>query len=161
MTLHAGSSVGRASSFHMAKVGCSNQPPRTNFFNAAWAEDLPCSTGVYLRRWYIETPLFSVRLHHWLSGDDSRANHDHPWWFVTLVLRGGYTDYSPDRAERMTASKIAFRCATHRHTVVVDPGGCWTILLTGPQSRRWGFWVKNKFVRSNKYFLKWGAHQCQ
>jgi hypothetical protein len=45
--------------------------------------------------------------------------------------------------------------------VVVDPGGCWSLVLTGPKRRRWGFWVKDKFVKANKYFLSFGAHHCQ
>ncbi len=135
--------------------------PAYQTFRMRWREELPCATGVYMRRWYIETPWFSIRLHHWLTGDDTRAHHDHPWDFLTLVLFGGYTDCSADKAERMTLGRLAFRRATHRHTVKVDPGGCWTLLLTGPKLRYWGFWVKDKFVKANKYFLKFRAHQCQ
>jgi hypothetical protein len=41
------------------------------------------------------------------------------------------------------------------------PGGCWTLLLTGPKVRRWGFWVSKKFKKSNKYFLGHGSHPCE
>jgi hypothetical protein len=56
---------------------------------------------------------------------------------------------------------MAYRPSLHRHTVSVDKGGCWTIMLTGPQVRKWGFWVKDKFVKANKYFLIWGHHHCE
>lgn len=123
-------------------------------------ECLYCQTGVYVKRWYFETDLFSVRLHHWLHSDDARAIHDHPSWFITLVLKGGYTDSTPNGAERMSAFTIRFRPAMHRHTVQVDESGCWTLLIFGPKSRKWGFWLRDKFIKANKYFLKYGRHIC-
>src|SRR5215472_18922423 len=60
-----------------------------------WAEKLGLPQCPYLIRWRAETPFGSVRLHHWLGPDDDRAFHDHPWWFVTFVLAGGYTDRNP------------------------------------------------------------------
>jgi len=115
---------------------------------------------VYIERWYFETPLGSIRLHHWLHSDDSRNFHDHPWWFITLVLRGGYTDVSPSGTTVMNVGKITFRPANHQHTVQVNKGGCWTVLLTGPKIRKWGFWVGKKFKKANKYFLEHGRHVC-
>ncbi len=139
------------------RSGGSNPRPRTKFI---WAEELKCATGVYVRRWYFETPWFSIRLHHWLHSDDARYFHDHTWWFATLILKGSYTDVSPSGEERLTIGKIAFRPALHRHYVKVDKGGCWSFLLTGPRIRRFGFWVGKKFKKSNKYFLEHGQHVC-
>lgn len=34
-------------------------------------------------------------------------------------------------------------------------------MLTGREVRRWGFWVKWKFKKSNKYFLEHGHHPCE
>lgn len=141
------------------QVGGSIPSPVTNF-KARWREELKCQTGVYVRRWYIETPLFSARVHHWLHSDDSRNFHDHPWWFVTFVFAGGYTDVSPSGSQEMQAPKIAFRPALHRHTVQVKSGGAWTLLITGPKIRNWGFWVKDKFKKANKYFFEHGVHSC-
>lgn len=78
----------------------------------------------------------------------------------TFVLKGGYTDSSPDGDDHLRAPAIRHRAATHQHTVVPDPGGCWTIIVTGPKVRNWGFWVKGKFVKMNKYFLTYGHHPC-
>jgi hypothetical protein len=125
-----------------------------------WNQELGKSECPYLQRWALETKWFTVRLHHWISSDDQRHYHDHPWWFLTLILRGGYTDISPSGEQRMTAGSIAFRPAEHRHTVRVDAGGCWSLMLTGPDSRVWGFWVKGRFRKRNKYFFEWGQHPC-
>lgn len=157
--MHTGSLIGKAAT-RSVEDSVVRIPARVPKFKIGWGEELKCSTGVYNRRWYIETPFFSIRLHHWLHSDDARHFHDHQWWFITFVLAGGYTDMTPNGAERMNRFKVAYRPALHKHTVKVDQGGCWTLLITGPRIRKWGFWVKNKFKKANKYFLEHGVHVC-
>lgn len=141
-------------------------PNGTPFTPMGWTfklnEELRCANGdVYVYRSHLSTPWFSIRLHHWLHSDDDRAYHDHTWNFFTFILSGGYTDVTPGLGEeRMEAGDIAYRTANHKHTVKVDPGGCWSLLLTGPKIRNWGFWRRGKWVKHNKYFLEEGAHIC-
>lgn len=95
---------------------------------------------VYMRRWFVNTPLGSVRLHHIVTSDEP-AFHDHPWSFVSLVLRGWYVETHHDgvRTHRRWLS-LAFRSARELHYIsAVPPGGCWTLVLTGRRRRRWGF----------------------
>lgn len=114
-----------------------------------------------MRRWVMETPFGSVRLHRWLASDDRRHFHDHPWWFITLVLWGSYTDFTPHGEEVLRAGNVRYRPAHHQHTVGVPTRGCWTMMVTGAHSRFWGFWVGDKFKRSNKFFLEHGHHPCE
>lgn len=125
-----------------------------------FAEKLGLPDCPYVIRWRVETPFGSVRLHHWLSHDDDRAPHDHPWNFTTFVLKGGYRDVSPEGNEYLHAPTVRHRSATHQHTVFPDEGGCWTVIVTGPKIRTWGFWIAGKFVKMNKYFMKFGHHPC-
>jgi len=125
-------------------------------------EKLGRSECPYMQRWAINFHFFSIRIHHWFSSDDNRAFHDHPGWFITLVLSGSYTDVSPLGRQLMRRGKIKYRPALHKHTVEVSDGGCWTFVIFGKSIRRWGFWIRdgNKFVKSNKYFLEHGHHPC-
>ncbi len=125
-----------------------------------WAEKLRPACP-YMKRWVLDLGLFSLRVHHWYSSDDDRHFHDHPWPFATLVLKGGYTDVSPAGSDALRAGSVRRRPAEWQHTVKVNPSGCWTVMATGPQLRRWGFWVNGKFKRSNKYFLEHGHHPCK
>lgn len=125
-----------------------------------WAEKLGLPECPYVIRWKLELPFGSVRVHHWLAADDGRAFHDHPWWFLTLVVRGGYTDKNPDGDDILFPGAVRFRKALHRHTVVPFPGGCWTVLVTGPKARPWGFWKDGKFRKANKWFARFGHHPC-
>jgi hypothetical protein len=114
----------------------------------------------YVIRWRVETPVGSLRVHHWLGPDDDRAFHDHPWWFLTLVVKGGYTDKSPAGDEHLHVGAVRYRPALHRHTVVPDLGGAWTVLVTGGKKRDWGFWLNGKFRKANKWFAAFGHHPC-
>jgi hypothetical protein len=110
----------------------------------------------YMLRWYVipRNPWFNIYVHKFLRDDDDRALHDHPWWFVSLILKGGYTEIineSADFVVRM-AGTLAYRPATHRHRVVLArdandrPIPVWTLIATGRKKRTWGFWCPKGFV---------------
>lgn len=49
--------------------------------------------SVYLRRWYIfKSNHFNVMLHNIKRSDDDPDPHDHPWGFISIILRNGYMD---------------------------------------------------------------------
>jgi hypothetical protein len=115
----------------------------------------------YVIRWRLELFGYSVRVHHWLSNDDPRAFHDHPWWFLTFVVKGGYKDVSPEGKDCLRPGSIRYRPALHQHIVYPNTGGCWTILITGRPLRKFGFWKDGKFTKANKWFLSYGHHPCK
>lgn len=132
--------------------------------NFLWGQKVGKPECPYLKRWVFDFGLFSIRLHKWNFGDDPRAFHDHPWNFVILVLKGSYIDVSPNGEELMSPGKIVYRKAEHRHTVKTK--GCLTLLITGPEKRKWGFWVKNKsgkdiWFKAKRYFIKHNHHPCE
>lgn len=157
--------IGSADIPNMLEDGGLTPSARSNLhrkFEVRLAEDHLCATGVYLRRWRVETPWFSVRLHHWFASDDDRSMHDHPWDFVTIPLRGSYLDETPSGPQRVRAGRAYYRPATHAHWVHLDRGRVWTLVLTGPKVRRWGFLVgaARKWVVSYRYFYRFGNHPC-
>ena len=135
-----------------------------------WRQRLGFEEKPYLVRWVAAWNKFSVRLHHWLGSDDHRHAHDHSWWFLTIVLWGGYTDSTPiyDAAgkqaawetDRLRAGSIRLRRADHRHYVKLEPGKtAWTLLFTGPHLRTFGFWLnRDKRINSKRYFFRFGHH---
>ena len=99
----------------------------------------------------------TIRLHRFWRGDDDRAPHNHPWWFVTLPFTS-YVEKVYDiedgryLGERLVkAWRFHFRPARYRHMVVGRADGkkapFWTFVLTGRRSQAWGFWPNpNEFV---------------
>lgn len=98
---------------------------------------------------------FAVRIHHICTPDYDRHMHDHPWSFVSVVLRNWYIEHRPltispcfgDQVEdfyitsRRTGS-IAFRRATDRHSIhVVPAGGTWTLFISFRKVQWWGFYT--------------------
>lgn len=116
----------------------------------------------YLRRWFVipRNLVFNVYLHQFLRSDDDRALHDHPWLFnASLILRGGYIEHTIRAGgvavrTRRDRGSMAFRWGPAPHRVellsLADvmpsqpsatdiPVCCWTLFITGPKVRTWGF----------------------
>ena len=125
-----------------------------------WKEPLGDPACPYCYRWVLNLGLFALRLHLWVASDDARALHDHPYWFITFILKGSYEDVQEKQTEIMKPGTIRFRRASHRHTVKLLTPSCLSFLISGPPLRTWGFWPNGKFVRREKYFKLFGRHTC-
>lgn len=92
------------------------------------------------------TDRIAVRLHHILRGDNDRHMHNHPYWSVSLVLRGGYFEWTPsasgERCKWRGPGAIVFRRASALHRLELPPlSTTWTIFILGRKSQNWGFLV--------------------
>lgn len=101
----------------------------------------------YMRRWWIipRNRFFNVYLHRFLRSDDDRALHDHPWWNVSFLLDGSYIEHTISAGgvnirTRRRAGDLKLRRARAAHRIELVAGAeCWTIFVTGPRLRTWGF----------------------
>lgn len=97
------------------------------------------STDVYMIRYRLfKFRWFNVYAHHFSRGDLDPCLHDHPWRFVTLILAGGYTEILANGERWRPPGTLLYRSATHRHRVVTTRPA-WSVVVTGPRIRRWGF----------------------
>ena len=121
----------------------------------------------YLERYYLllkdrgnHFP-FNIFLHRFLKSDIDDL-HDHPWPYATLILKGGYYEWTPQfDADGKKIGEIAKWCAPGHfricranslHRIELDPNiECWTLFMPGPKQRDWGFLVKNKWVQWEQY----------
>lgn len=100
----------------------------------------------YMRRWWLipRNRFFNIYLHHFMRSDDDRALHDHPWWNLSILLDGRYVEHTISagginvRVERRAGDR-KFRLASAAHRIELVDGPCWTLFLTGPMIRSWGF----------------------
>lgn len=93
----------------------------------------------------LKTRWFNVYLHQlhapqWesFSTGESRC-HDHPWWFITCLLRSGYLERIGTKEIRRYPGQILYRPATFKHAVITPYGTAWSLILTGPTVRKWGY----------------------
>lgn len=103
----------------------------------------------YLTRYtLLRCPWFAVRLHHFHRADSDACPHDHPWWFLSLVLRGGYAENirQPDGAVKGQVNRpgrLLWRPRNFAHTVTrLLRQECWTLVVTGKDRGKWGFFGK-------------------
>lgn len=101
----------------------------------------------YLRRWWLipRNRWFNIYLHQFLRSDDDRALHDHPWWNISILLRGSYLEYMakgphPYIPRHRGAGAVVFRRPLTPHRIeLFDGRPVWTLFITGRRVREWGF----------------------
>lgn len=129
----------------------------------------------YLERYYLflkdrKRFPFNVFLHKFLKGDPDDV-HDHPWPYATLILKGGYYEWTAEfnsqgekiREIRHWRGPGHFRiCSANSfHRIELkEEVECWTLFMPGPQKREWGFLVDNQWIH-NELYLKEKASSGQ
>lgn len=113
----------------------------------------------------------AARVHCILASDDQRAFHDHPWHFASIGLAGSYTElrpapdcraprdpagpgalwaHLPDDARtvrrRFRAPFVNVKRATDLHALIVEGGPVWSLFLSRPKLRSWGFATPDGWV---------------
>lgn len=129
----------------------------------------------YLERYYIFLKdrtwfPFNIFLHRFLKSDPD-SPHDHPWAYITFIIKGGYWEYVPayDMNGHITGETKIWRGAGHMrrchaqsyHRIEIEPGvDCWTIFIPGRKVRDWGFlehdetWSTLTWVQNEDYIAQ-------
>lgn len=134
-----------------------------------------CPTYLVRRRLLRIGPWVAVYLHHFIDDDWSRDFHDHPKRFISIGLWGSYIEEIPfhfvtEYEEGDIVSRKAYVApwirsfpATHRHRIVLESTGdgdgnlrhekhgCWTLVIVGPKTREWGFWLNGQWMKWSEY----------
>lgn len=103
----------------------------------------------YMHRWYIipRNRYFNIYLHKIIKDDDDRALHDHPWWSLSVLLKGSLLEILQDRERHPVRFMPLLRSPTLAHRLEVVNGPVWTLFITGPRVREWGFYCPKGWVR--------------
>ena len=118
----------------------------------------------YLSRWHLipKNRFFNIYLHKFVGSDNDRALHDHPWWSVSFLLKGELIEVlkeTPLTKELRFIGKYRpyLRPAELAHRMVLIGDEAWTLFITGPKIREWGFWTLNynywENLSSNIFYL--------
>lgn len=124
----------------------------------------------YLIRWALHLPRgYAIYLHKMVREDFGRELHDHPWRFLTLILKGGYLEeyrkpgdpvrlpfsgrMATPRVRVNVPGMIRLNPAHHMHRVfsLCGRGPCWTLVLRGRSKREWGFETDCGWMPHDKY----------
>ena len=114
----------------------------------------------YLERYYIflknrKNFPFNIFLHRFLKSDPDDL-HDHPWNFRTLILYGGYWEYTDDG--KFWRGALSYRyCPAytfHRLELDKDMPYCWTLFIPSKNCREWGFRTNMGWLNHVDYLIK-------
>ena len=106
---------------------------------------------------------FNVTLHKICQSDEPKL-HDHPWPWMTVVLKGGYWEHTEGSKypKWKGPGRITFSRSKRYHRLQLGQDKwhntipCWTLFFMGPKRRDWGFkddngnWVNNQDYLSGK-----------
>ena len=119
----------------------------------------------YLTRYrIIDTPWFGVFVHQMHRPDASPILHDHPWAFVSFVLRGGYIERYKDMSD-LTDAQVHVRRINHfnlkrlrdaHYISMLDRTPTWTLVFVGATERVWGYWERG--TNEGWYRTIWHEH---
>lgn len=161
-------------------MGLIFRPTPRSFFTQTQAAPLPRAFGrrpdfaigdldkPYLLRWWVipRNRLLNIYLHNIRFDDDDRAPHDHPWFSISFPIKGKLIEHRHEKPSRVLKRfRLYFRGAKALHRLEVgadrtdpsaQPQAVWTLFITGPKVRDWGFlcpqarWVPwQKFTNAN------------
>jgi hypothetical protein len=132
------------------------------------APDVENPTRTFMVRWrLVQTPWFGLYVHRLNAPDRRTTLHDHPWPFVSFVLRGGYTEEIGIRAGRRGRGPVVGRRlrswgpgSVHRmrrtdaHTITwLHRTPTWTLVLVGRRATDpgWGYWDETGWTPHDRH----------
>jgi len=100
---------------------------------------------------------FAIKIHNILSSDDD-CLHDHPWRFVTFLMKGSYIEHTPDgKSKKYGRFSLLYRNLNYIHRLeIVEP--VWTFVVTFKKKKKWGFFTKNGWVEWFKHSYNDGCN---
>ena len=114
----------------------------------------------YLRRWHIipENNIFNIYYHEIRSSDLDRHLHDHPYFFSSFILEGGYIEHTENGSIDRGPGDLNIHSPWFVHRLEMkDKNGANTIFITAPKIRTWGFKTEDGWVPNDEYLEQYGV----
>lgn len=119
---------------------------------------------VYLNRWgFSHDRVGGILLHRMDAPDPGIDLHDHPWWFCSIILWGGYWEkrrtIRPHLAnpgaftlERRLRWSVRTMRLDECHTITaLNRRSSWSLVIRGPRVRTWGFYTPDGYMDEAVY----------
>ena len=111
----------------------------------------------YLERYYLflrdrKIFPFNIFLHRFLKSDPDDL-HNHPWSYRTLILMGGYWEYTLEGKFWRGPFSYRYAPANTFHRVELDKSipYCWTLFIPGKKIQEWGFQTRDGWIQHEQY----------
>lgn len=117
----------------------------------------------YIARLHVvKTPWFAICLHWIHKPDPEPFDHDHPVSFLSIILRGGYTERRNGKLKQRRYFNWISASKSDVHTITWVAPHTLTLALMGPKRRDWGFHTDGGWVYWKEYYeaqraASWGS----
>lgn len=110
----------------------------------------------YLIRWKILGQ--HIKVHKFLRSDTD-CMHDHPWAFLSILIKGSYYEKTPMspgspwfKVKKYSSPCILYRPAKYIHNLSIDETKTViSIVINFKKVRSWGFWTKKGWIGWRTY----------
>lgn len=117
---------------------------------------------LHFRRWRIlSTPWFSIFVHGIYQRDEDKHLHNHPWDYVSIVLKGTYIEatknWKPDWSNcwdfttRGPLSIVSRDAGQYHKVATIVDGPVYSLFFTSSRYNHWGYSVEGLYVNHRKY----------
>ncbi len=97
---------------------------------------------------------FNLMLHKICLSDPDDL-HDHPWWYATLILKGGYWEITPQGKFWRGPGHFRVSSPESLHRIEIPDGSSsWSLFLRGTKIRQWGFIQDGQWIPHRQYLEK-------
>jgi hypothetical protein len=87
----------------------------------------------------LRTPWFKIYFHILTAPNFLPTSHDHPWDFLSIILKGGYWEQVKcGKVHWRWPGSILYRPAEFVHNIKTK-GTAWSLVFSAPKRRSWGF----------------------
>jgi|SRR6185436_1243939 len=105
---------------------------------------------IHFRRYrLLQTPLFSIYIHQ-ICQSDTDDMHDHPWHFLSIILKGGYREISrsfPYFKDLKVVDYYPGDVIVHHlndvHKISLLNKSVWTLVFVFGRKKYWGYRLKD------------------
>jgi hypothetical protein len=103
--------------------------------------DIDQPDDIYLSRlMLVKLPWLGVYLHIIRRPDWAQCEHDHPWAFTTIILRGGYEEEIAGKRFIRRPGYVGYRSRAFEHRITrLLRGNAVTLVIRGRNHETWGF----------------------
>ncbi len=140
------------------------------------SSDIVVAGSLYMKRWRFGPENWpGLRVHKIVRSDEDRALHDHPFDFVSIIMKGGYWEHTADgrrtwygpgsvlsrEAETLHRLELKRDCDVGRPHSPCDGDEIptWTFVIRGRHRREWGFKTVAGWVHNRLFVFKYrGQH---
>ena len=88
-----------------------------------------------VHRWILfSSRKLTINLHKIMRDDDCPELHRHPWWNVSIVLKGSCVEHTEDGIDWYCAPALICRRAASKHRIMGIHAPVWTLFIHGEQN---------------------------